>query len=194
MKPKLPALLVALVLAGVSAFATVVVPAEFREVVSDAELIVRGLVTDVRSFVVPGDGIDTVATVSVETVLKGQADSFVSVRVPGGEVGSTKFVMVGAPTFKNGDRAVFFLKRTREQIWRPIGLTMGVYRVQAEPGTGRAVVQPPAVPTASRTATSGTVVRGDPQRKLLPVSEFESLVKLVMSSPPAQAVPRGGRQ
>jgi hypothetical protein len=174
MRPKLPALLAALVLASASVFATVVVPAEFREVVTDAELIVRGLVTDVRSFVVPGDGIDTVATIAVESVLKGQAmDSFVSVRVPGGEVGSTKFVMVGAPTFKNGDRAVFFLKRTREQIWRPIGLTMGVYRVQAEPGTGRAVVYPPALPTASRTATSATVVRGDPQRKLLPVSEFE---------------------
>ena len=192
---RLTSCVVALVLAGTSVFATVVVPAEFREVVADAELIVRGQVTDVRSFVVPGDGIDTVATIAVESVLKGQAaDSFVSVRVPGGEVGSTKFVMVGAPTFRTGDRAVFFLKRTREAIWRPIGLTMGVYRVQAEPGTGRAIVYPPALPAASRTASTPTVVRGDPQRKLLPVSEFESLVKLVMSSPPAQAVPRGGRQ
>src|SRR5262245_26691371 len=94
---RLTSCVVALMLAGVSTFATVVVPTEFREVVSGADLIVRGRVTDVRSFVVPGDGIDTVATVAVETVLKGQADTFVSVRVPGGEVGSTKFVMVGAP-------------------------------------------------------------------------------------------------
>jgi hypothetical protein len=68
-----------------------------------------------------------------------------------------------------------------------------VYHVQAEPGTGRAIVYPPAVSTPSR-STAATVVRGDPQRKLLPVSEFESLVKLVMSSPAPQAVPRGGRQ
>ena len=193
MRPKLPTLLIAVALAGVSTSATVVVPTEFREVVTDAELIVRGRVTDVRSFVVPGDGIDTVATVAVEAVLKGQADGFVSVRVPGGEVGGTRVVMVGAPTFKNGDRAVLFLKHTPDTNWRPIGLTMGVYRVQAEPGTGRAIVYPPAVASASRTA-SATIVRGDPQRKLLPVGEFESLVKLVMASPASQAVPRGGRQ
>jgi len=192
MARKLFALWFGLALAGASLTATVVVPAEFREVVSDATLIVRGRVTDVRSFVVVGNLIDSVATVAVESVLKGQADTFVPVRVPGGEVGRTRYVLLGAPTFRVGQQAVFFLKRGPDNAWRPIGLAMGVYRVQAEPSTGRPVVRPPVVP--GRTAAArGPTTRGDTRRRSLPVTEFESLVRLVMAAPPAQAVPRGGR-
>ena len=75
------------VVAGPSLVATVVVPAEFRAIVTDAALIVRGRVTDVRAVAVPGRGIESIATVAVEAVLKGTAESFVSVRVPGGTVG-----------------------------------------------------------------------------------------------------------
>ncbi len=187
MPRRLTALLVVLALAGVSLPATVVVPAEFREIVTDAGLIVRGRVTDVRSFVAANNTIDSAATIAVESLLKGQADTFVSVRVPGGEIGRTRYVMMGAPTFRVGDRAVFFLKRGPDSAWRPIGLTMGVYRLQADVSTGRPVVRPPVL--ADRTVTA----RGDVRRRMLPISEFESLVRLVMTSPPAQAVPRGGR-
>ena len=168
--------------------ATLLVPTEFREVVADATLIVRGTVTDVRSFVVSGNAIDTVATVAVASRLKGDADGFVGVRVPGGEVGRTRYVMVGAPTFRVGQQAVFFLKRGPDSSWRPIGLTLGVYRVQAEPGTGRAVIQRPVVTQPSREP----VARGDVRRRSVPVSEFESLVRLVLASS-SQAVPRSGR-
>lgn len=185
-------LTLALALTSGSLHATLVIPAEFREIVTDAGLIVRGTVTDVRSFVVSGSVIDSVATVAVESLLKGPAETFVSVRVPGGEVGRTRYVMSGAPTFRVGQRAVLFLKRGPDAAWRPIGLTMGVYRVQAEPVTGRAVVQPPLVPGRT-TATTGEVVRGDSRRRLMPVAEFESLVRLVIASPARQAVPRGPR-
>jgi hypothetical protein len=168
--------------------ATLLVPAEFREVVSEATLIVRGTVTDVRSFVVSGNAIDTVATVAIATRLKGEADGFVGVRVPGGEVGRTRYVMAGAPTFRVGQHAVFFLKRASDASWRPIGLTQGVYRVQAEAGTGRAVIQTPVVTQPARER----VARGDVRRRALPVAEFESLVRLVLASPP-QAIPRSGR-
>ena len=179
---------VGLAVAATSLTATVVVPAEFREIVADAGLIVRGRVTDVRSLVAPNNTIDSVATVAVDSLLKGQAETFVSVRVPGGEIGRTRYVLMGAPTFRVGDRAVFFLKRGPDSLWRPIGLTMGVYRVQAEAPTGRPVVRPPVLPNRV-----GGSTRGDVSRRLLPVSEFESLVRLVMTSPPAQAVPRGRR-
>ena len=72
------------VLAGVSVSATVFVPTEFREVVAEAGLIVRGRVTDVRSVDVPGRGVDSIATVAVENVIKGNPTQFVAVRVPGG--------------------------------------------------------------------------------------------------------------
>jgi hypothetical protein len=172
-----------------------VVPAEFREVVSQATLIVRGRVTDVRSVdaTVPGQGVDSIATVLVESLLKGQASSFVYVRVPGGTIGTVRYTMVGAPTFKAGQRAVFFLKPgvSDTTTYRPVGLTMGLYRIQAEPLTKRQVVEPPLL-GGRTTAAVGPSIRGDVRRKLMPVAEFESLVRLQMASK-VLAAPRGGR-
>lgn len=185
-------LLTALALAESTLWATVTVPAQFREVVADAGLIVRGHVTDVRSFVTTGRGVQTVATIAVDTVLKGQADTFVGVRVPGGEIGRYRYVTVGAPTFHLGESAVFFLQQGSDGAWRPIGLTMGVYRVQTDPATGRAVVHPPVV-SGQTSGSRGPSVRGDSRRRLMPVSDFESLVRLVIASPRNLAIPRGGR-
>ena len=70
---------------------------------------------------------------------------------------------------------------------------MGVYRVQPDPQNGQPVVEPPLV--GGKTAPLiGPSTRGDVRRRLMPVPEFESLVKFVMSSPPAQAGSRGGRR
>jgi len=171
-----------------------VVPLEFREVVSEATLIVRGRITDVRSVeaTVPGQGVDSIATVMVENLIKGQAPGFVYVRVPGGTIGAVRYTMVGAPTFKPGQRAVFFLKPgVTDTTYRPVGLTMGLYRIQAEPLTNRQVVEPPLV-SGRTSAAAGPAVRGDVRRKLMPVAEFESLVRLSMASR-VLAAPRGGR-
>ena len=172
-----------------------VIPAEFREVVSEATLILRGRVTDVRAVeaTVAGQGVDSIATVLVENLLKGTpTSSFVYVRVPGGTIGSIKYTMVGSPTFKAGQRAIFFLKPgITDPTYRPVGLTMGLYRIQAEPLTNRQVVEPPLVSDRT-TAAAGPAVRGDVRRKLMPVDEFESLVKLSMATR-SIAAPRGGR-
>jgi hypothetical protein len=182
------AVLLGLVCGGAALAGSVVVPTEFRAVVSEATLIVRGHVTDIRAVVMPGVGIDSIATVAVDGVVKGQAGGFLSVRVPGGEDGRYRFVMVGAPTFHVGERAVFFLKPGADNTLRPVGLTMGIYQIHADPQTGQAVVDPPLV--AGRTASTGPVVRGDARRRPMPVQEFESLVRLLLAAP--QAVPRGG--
>ena len=174
--------------------ASVTVSAEFREIVAEATLIVRGRITDVRAVAVGGRGVESIGTIAVDGVLKGTSSSFVAVRVPGGVLGGRKFTMTGAPTLRIGHEAVFFLKRDQDGAWRPIGLTQGIYRVQSEPITGRPVVRPPLVP--GRTAPIiGRAVRGDVRRTLLPVPEFESLVQLAMRMPaPPRAVPRGGRR
>jgi len=185
-------LLVAGVCATIPLGATLLIPAEFREVVAASGLIVRGRVTDVRTIGARDTSVESIATVSVEGVLKGQSESFVFVRVPGGEIGRYRIVMVESPVFRAGQRAVFFLKRGPDNFWRPVGLSQGVYRVQPDPLTGQPVVPPPLV--GGRTAPlTGSPVRGDPRRRLMPVAEFESLVRLVMLTPPGQAVPRGGR-
>jgi len=174
------AALVALAVCGAPLAATVVVPTEFKEIVSDASLIVTGHITDVRSVVVPNGGLESIGTIGVEAVLKGQADAFVSIHVPGGEIGRDRFVMVGAPRLTVGEGAVFFLKRGADNGWRPVGLTMGNFRMQSEPQTGRAIVDPPLM--TGQTAAAGPVVRGDNRRRSMPVQEFESLVRLVVVS------------
>lgn len=186
------ALALVIVIAGASLTATVFVPAEFREIVADAGLIVRGRVTDIRSIAVPGIGVESIVTVGVETVLKGAANGFVSLRVPGGDTGRYRHVMIGAPVLRPGERAVFFLRRGNDTLWRPVGLSMGVYAVHNDPRTGQLLVRPPIV--AGRTASLGPIVRGDARRKHLAIQEFESLVQLIIAGRIGQAVPRGGRQ
>jgi hypothetical protein len=183
--------LIALVSAGIDAH--VVLPAEFRTVVSDSVLIVRGRVTDVRSVAMPGGGIDSIAAVAIEAVLKGQADGFVYVRVPGGTVGHTRSIMIGAPTFRTGQRLELFLRpNATDATYRPIGLTMGIYPILPEPGGKRVVINPPVV--AGRTAAAtGAAVRGDRARTAMTIGEFESLVRLIIAAPGGQAIPRKGR-
>lgn len=178
-------------LTGGPLVASVLVPTEFREVVSDATLIVRGRVTDVRGVVVPDAGIDTIATVLVDGTVKGTPSEFVAVRIPGGTVGRSRWIVVGAPTVAVGDHAVFFLKRGPDNALRPVGLSMGIYPVRVEPASGRAVVDPPAV--VGRTASPGAVVRGDPRRRPMPVQEFESLVRLVMAAKTVAPKKEAGR-
>ena len=118
-----------------------------------------------------------------------------SVRLPGGEVGRSKMVMVGAPTLKVGQHAVLFLKPGPDNALRPVALTMGVYPVQPDPRSGRPAVVPPVV--QGQTTSGRGVVRGDVRRTMMPVQEFESLVKLVIGAPkavPRTAVVRGGGQ
>jgi hypothetical protein len=166
--------------------ATVIVPTDFKDVVTLSTIIVRGHVTDTRGIVRPEGGIETVVTVAVDSVIKGQPDGFVSLRLPGGQVGNSRMVTIGAPTLKVGQQAVLFLKPGPDNALRPVALSMGVYPVLPDATSGRFVVLPP--PVAGRTMSGRTIVRGDVRRKPISVQEFEALVKLVMTAP--RAVPR----
>jgi hypothetical protein len=181
----------ALFLVTATLSATVTVPTEFKEIVAGAGLIARGRVTDVRAVAARRQEVETVATIAVDAVLKGDPVDFVTLRVPGGVIGRYRWVMVGAPTMTVGQEGVFFLKRDAAlNAWRPVGLGMGIYRVQPEPATGRPVVAPPIV--AGRTAAIGPVVRGDVSRRFMAVPEFESLIRVVMAGQ-AAPVQRGSR-
>lgn len=173
---------VGLPLATETLLASTFLSAEFREVVSEASTIVRGRVTDVRALRSPAGDVESAVTIAVETVLKGEADRFVTMHVPGGVIGRYRTVMVGAPVMRPGEQAVFFLKSAPGNTLRPVGLVQGVYRVTASPGS-IGMVHAPVVPGVN-TASSGRVIRGDVRRKALPVAEFESLVRLMLTRRP----------
>ena len=191
---RLIAIVTTLALAGVSLHASLTLPADFRTIVNDASLIVRGRVTDVRSMEVRGIGVESVATVAVESVVKGRASGFVYVRTPGGVIGSRRYVTSGAPAFRVGQRAVLFLRQsTTDSTFRPIGLTQGVYPIHSDPATGRTLVEPPVL-GGKTTAASGPVVRGEQRRTSVSVAEFETLVRQTMATPPpAATIRRGGK-
>lgn len=180
MPRRLIAVLGAVVLAAASLAAHVSVPAEFKEIVSDSSLIVRGRVTDVRAMRIADGGVESIATFQVASVLKGNAESFVSVRVPGGVIGRYRFTMTGAPRFAVNEQAVVFLKRDAGNNWRLVGLSQGVYRVQPEARTGRPMIEAPVIGGRTAAAT-GQIVRGDTRRKPMAVTEFDSLVRLVVA-------------
>jgi len=182
--------LLTIVVAGGSLLATEIVPLDFREAIASATLIVRGHITDVRAIAEPA-GVSSVATVAVDEVLKGQADTFISVRVPGGTIGRYRYVLVGAPTLTVNEQAVFLLKRGTDNALRPVGLSQGIYEIRTPAAGAMPVVAPPAV--APQTAAVGQIVRGDPRRKLMSVGEFESLVRLVMTAQ-SQGQAAGGRR
>lgn len=157
--------------------ASTLLPADFRSVVTDATVIVRGRVTDVRAVRSLAGDVETVATIAVEAVLKGEASTFVSMRVPGGTIGRYRTVMPGAPSVAVGDAGVYLLKRVAGGSLWPVGLSSGIYRVTVS--HGRALVAPPVAPGITAAAT-GVVARGDTRRSRLPLSEFESIVALIV--------------
>ena len=153
--------------------ATTVAPADFAEMVTGSQVIVHGSVVDVRAQASGGRGtIETVVTVGVVTTLKGDAPSAVVFRVPGGQIGRYRRVMVGAPTFTPGEEVVLFLSGHAPAMPMPFGLHQGVYRVARS--AGRALVTP-VVPDGA-----GRVVRGDPARRPLALDAFARAVRAIV--------------
>ena len=179
-------LLIACVLFGTVARATVLVPSEFREVVQGSELIAYGRVVDVRpQWTDNRTRIDTVITLEVASWLKGGSEGTIIFKVPGGEMGRYRSVIVGAPTFQSGDEAVLFLKSDGSDLPIVFGLNQGVFRVRIDPDTGRRVVVPPVV-MASANATE-VVKRGAANRRPVSLDEFGAQVRAAMAPLPRAA-------
>jgi hypothetical protein len=156
--------------------AMVVVPAEFGEMVAASQTIVHGRVIDVQSYETAGRRtIESLVTVQVVEAIKGQPGSTAYFRLPGGQVGRYRRVMVGAPQCARGDEVVLFLKGSAPAVPMPFGLTQGVYRVTRDTA-GRATVAPMVASGAER------IVRGDPARRPLELAAFTSMVRTVTGS------------
>lgn len=170
-------LLVLFLLVASPADATVFLPTDFREMVAKSKAIVHGRVVDVRSqSSADRRTIATYVTVSVETHLKGAFGREVTFRVPGGEAGRYRRIVVGAPQFERGDEVVLFLTSRGPSIPYVFGLSQGVYRVSRAAGA--------PVVTAAAVMVRGTgaerVVRGDPARRPLALDAFAREVRALV--------------
>ena len=172
--------LIALLLAAPGLRATVLVPAEFREIVAGSQIIVYGRVADVRAeWSDDRRRIDTVVSVQAGSYLKGGPAGVVTFRVPGGQIGRYKNVMVGAPEFQPGDEAVLFLRADGPSMAYVFGLSQGVFRVRVDARTGRRLVVPPVL--MARGESPETVKRGAPDRRPLPLDAFAATVRAAMA-------------
>jgi hypothetical protein len=154
-----------------SLHAMVVVPAEFGEMVAASQTIIHGRVVDVQSYETAGRRtIESLVTVQVVEAIKGQPGSTAYFKLPGGQVGRYRRVMVGAPQCARGDEVVLFLKGSAPAVPMPFGLTQGVYRVNRD-AAGRATVMPMVATGPDR------IVRGDPARRPLELTTFTSMVR-----------------
>ena len=158
-----------------AASATTLIPADFDEMVSGSQVIVRGRVDRVQA-IVSGSRrtIERVVTLTVLDDLKGGASGAVVFRVPGGELGRYRRVVVGVPDFAEGDEVVVFLKGRPPIVPMPFGLSQGVYRVRQ--GASRREVTP-FVPEAGRAQ------RGDATRRFPSVDEFARDVRALAARP-----------
>jgi hypothetical protein len=178
---------VACVLVSTLASATVIVPAELKEIVAGSEVIAYARVTDVRPEWADGRRwIDTVVTAEVVSYLKGGPSETLTFKVPGGQLGRYRSVFVGAPTFTRGDEAVLFLKPNGDDLPDVFGVNQGVFRVRVDALTGQRMVVPPPIMAAGSPETSQPLTRGALDRKPLPFNEFGARVREAMAAPPAK--------
>jgi len=123
-----------LFLAG-TALATTVIPPSFDELVSRAQMIFQGSVTDVRSEWT-GEGaqrhIMSYVTLKVEDAIKGNPGSTVTLRMLGGTVGGETMEVADAPKFKVGDRDILFVENNGTQFVPLVGIMHGRFRVEKD--------------------------------------------------------------
>lgn len=182
MRPRLTGACLALflLLTG-AASATVLVPADLDELAREATAIVHGRVVSVQGVWTAGRrSIETVVTLEVSTALKGQPGREVSLRVPGGELGRYRSVMVGAPVFREGQEVIVFIAGAAPALPHLLGLGQGVYRVRRDLRSGVALVMPP--PATADAVRAGRVQRGDPARQLVTLDEFSRQVQSAIGS------------
>jgi hypothetical protein len=166
-------LLVALAL---PARATVLISADLGELSRDALAIARGRVAalDAR-WTEDRATIETIVTLDVESYLKGSLGSTLRFRVPGGELGRFRSVVVGAPEFVVDQRVVVFLGASGPSVPHVLGLSQGVFRMSRSADSAGWVVSSPVLPPA--TAAGVRVIRGDPSRHAVALADFEQTVR-----------------
>lgn len=170
------ALVLALILASSLPLSAITVkPLSFAELVDGSIAVVYGRVAEVHGqWTADRRGIESLVRIEAFDYFKGDLGDELTVRVPGGQVGTFVNIIPGAARFSEGDRVVLFLKATGPSIPIVTGTTQGVFRVANDPASGGLMVVPPIVGTEG---APGPVVRGDPARRPLSMAAFGAAVR-----------------
>jgi hypothetical protein len=156
--------------------ATVIIPADLGELSHDAIAIVRGRVAAVDSRYTEDRGtVETIVTLEAERYLKGALGQMVRFKVPGGELGRYRTIVVGTPEFTVDERVVVFLGAQGPSVPYIVGFNQGVFRLTRAADNSGWIVTPPAMLPAA--GASVPIVRGDTARRPLRLADFEQRVR-----------------
>lgn len=149
--------------------ATTIVPADLTILVAESRAIVNGRVIQVRAGV-DGEGrIERLVTIGVSRYFKGDLGPEVTFKVPGGQVGRIRTVVVGAPEYEEGQDIVVFLGARGPSVPYVLGLGQGLFRVVFDAQTATRIVVPPPLEAG---LVEQSVARGDTARRPLVFDAF----------------------
>jgi len=165
---------------GFVATATTVIPPNFDELVSRAQVIFEGEVTGLHSQWI-GEGaqhrIVTYVTFKVDDALKGDPGASYSIRMLGGTVDGRTMEVTDAPKFQVGDHDLLFVENNGSQFIPLVGIQHGRFRVQKNQSGRATLLTGEGHPLADVKQLGGdeeTVARG---KAALSLDDFKSLVR-----------------
>ena len=163
--------IICVLVCGLPVSALTVKPLSFPELVNESAAVVHGRVAEVRGqWTADRRGIESLVVVHAIDYLKGRWGGEVTVRVPGGQVGTFVNLIPGAPRLVAGNHVVLFLKADGPAVPVITGTSQGVYRVASD-ASGALMIVPPVV------EAGGLAPRGNPGRRPLPLPAFAEAVR-----------------
>lgn len=146
-----------------------------EELVEKSGAVVAGRVVEVSSYWNrEGTAIYTEAVIEVQDSILGKAASHIRVRTFGGEVGDTRLVAPGFPTFGRGEKLLLFLEPQKDGFHRVLGYQQGQFRIRAGQD-GREI----AVPTWEADTARILKADGTPARvpRAVPLDDFKRQIR-----------------
>lgn len=172
--------------------ATTLLRVPLEEMARSSDLIVHAVVEKVRVVAAPDDErhITTKVRLRVIRTLKGHHTApTLTLVLPGGQTERWAMLIPGMPQFREGEEVVLFLELTSAGF-RPAGLSLGTFRVQKDPKTGRM--------RAKRTVQGALVIDRSPDGRLFtesgPISHADDEMDLeVLYQRVEKALKEGGK-
>jgi len=165
---------------GFVANATTVIPPNFDELVSRAEVIFEGEVTGVQSQWI-GQGAEhrivTFVTFKVGDTLKGTPGASYSIRMLGGTVDGQTMEVTDSPKFKVGDHDVLFVENNGSQFIPLVGIQHGRFRVQKDQAGRDTLITGDGQPLADVNQLGANEAALAPTKAALSLNDFKAAIQ-----------------
>jgi hypothetical protein len=131
-------MLASMLMLSAQAGATTLLKKNFDDLVTEADAIVVGTVSDTQSHYGPDRKIYTLVTLTDLQVVHGRYQaSSLTLQLPGGRIQNDAMVVHGSPRLAVKDRVVLFLQGNGRQMVPFVGWIQGVFRLEPDAKTGR---------------------------------------------------------